>query len=419
MTKLAIAGLGTVGVGLIKLLEDNVNEISKRVGGFEVVAVSARSKSKDRGIDISGYEWCDNPVDLANTDVDIVIELIGGEDGDALELTKAALKNGKHVITANKAMLAHHGFELAQLAEDNNAVLAYEAAVAGGIPVVKVLREGFAGNSVKRVSGLLNGTCNYILTEMLNRELEYADVLNEAQELGYAEADPSFDVGGIDAAHKICLLAANGFGKRPDFAGMYIEGIDKITLQDLKIAKKLGYKVKHVCVAEAGIGEYAYPCLIEENEQLAQVDGVFNAVEIIAEPVGQSVLVGRGAGAGPTASAVASDVIDIALGRTTKAFNISAAELEEVENQDIAKTKHAYYLRLDVADEAGVLEEVTHVLKQHDVSVKKLLQEEPNSGNAQIIIITHETIEGEIQKALQSLAGLKNIKEKPQTIRLY
>lgn len=417
--KIAIAGLGTVGVGLIELLTNNAAEISARGAKFEIVAVSARSKNKDRGVDLSGYEWCDNPVDLANTSADIVIELIGGEGGDALELTKAALANGKHVVTANKAMLAHHGLELAKLAEANDVVLAYEAAIAGGIPVVKALREGFAGNRVERVTGILNGTCNYILTEMLNRELEYADVLSEAQELGYAEADPSFDVGGIDAAHKICLLAANAFAKQPDFAGMFIEGINKITLQDLKIAQKMGYKVKHLCIAEANAGEYAYPCLIKKSAQLAAVDGVFNAVEIIAEPVGQSVLVGRGAGAGPTASAVAADLIDIALGRATKAFNASTGDLRKTTNKDIAETKRSYYLRLDVADEAGVLEEVTHTLKEHGVSVKKILQDEMDSKNAQIIIITHETLESDLQKIVQKLGALPNVKQKPQMLRIY
>lgn len=422
MTKLAIAGLGTVGIGLIKLLEDNAAEISARVSAknnFEVVAVSARSKSKNRGIDISKYQWCDNPVELANSDADIVVELIGGEDGDALALTKAALANGKHVVTANKAMLAHHGFELAKLAEENNVVLAYEAAVAGGIPVIKALREGFAGNKIERIAGILNGTCNYILTEMLSRNLEYANVLHEAQEKGYAEADPSFDVGGIDAAHKICLLAANAFGKRPNFSEMFIEGIDKITLQDLKIAKKLGYKVKHLCIAQAGQGEYAYPCLIKDDEQLAQIDGVFNAVEINAEPVGQSVLIGRGAGAGPTASAVAADIIDIALGRITKTFNIKADDLQQAKGKDIAETSHAYYLRVDVHDEPGVLEEVTNVLKQHGISVKKLLQDEPEQGDAQIVIITHKTLESEILQAIQELEKLNNIKQKPQMVRIY
>jgi homoserine dehydrogenase len=417
--KIAIAGIGTVGVGLIKLLAENSAEISARVGTFEVVAVSARSRDKTRAIDISKYKWCDNPIELAQTDADIVVELIGGVAGDALALTKAALAAKKHVITANKAMLAHHGFELAQLAEKNGVVLAYEAAVAGGIPVIKALREGFSGNKIQRVTGILNGTCNYILTEMLTRNLEYADVLHEAQEKGYAEADPSFDVGGIDAAHKICLLAANAFGKRPNFAAMYIEGIDKITLQDLKIAQKLGYKIKHLCFAVAGEGEYAYPCLIKESEQLARVDGVFNAVEIFAEPVGQSVMVGRGAGAGPTASAVFSDIADIALKRKTATFNVPTANLREAKNQDIALANHAYYLRLDVADVAGVLEEVTHELKAHGISVKKLLQDEPNAGDAQIVIITHEVQETEILQALASLEKLKNIKQKPQMVRIY
>jgi len=425
--KVAIAGLGTVGVGLIKLLADNAAEISARLGlnnGVlpQIIAVSARSKNKDRGVDLSAYAWCDNPVDLAKTDADLVIELIGGVGGDALALAKASLSAKKHFITANKAMLAHHGFELAQLAEKNGVVLAYEAAVAGGIPVIKALREGFAGNKIERVVGILNGTCNYILTEMLARNLEYADVLHEAQEKGYAEADPSFDVGGIDAAHKICLLAANAFGLAPKFDNLYVEGIDKITLQDLKLAQKLGYKIKHLCIAQnvdGRVEQRAHPALIKAEAQLAQVDGVFNAVEIVANPVGQSVLVGRGAGAGPTASAVFSDIADIALNRKTAAFNIPTAKLKSAEKFDINIIQSSYYLRLNVLDKAGVLEEISHVLKEQKISVRKMLQDEVAGGDALIVIITHEVHELEMKNALEHLRKLASVSQAPQLIRIY
>jgi len=420
--KIAIAGLGTVGVGLIKLLADNSAEISARLGvNVEVVAVSARSKGKDRGVDLSKYEWKDNPVDLAQTNSDIIVELIGGT-GDALELTKAALSNKKHVITANKAMLAYHGFELAKLAEENGVTLAYEAAVAGGIPVIKALREGFAGNKIERVVGILNGTCNYILTEMLARNLEYADVLHEAQEKGYAEADPSFDVGGIDAAHKVCLLSANAFGLAPKFDNLYVEGIDKVTLLDLKLAQKLGYKVKHLCIAQNANGEIeqrAHPALIKEDAQLAQVDGVFNAVEITASPVGQSVMVGRGAGAGPTASAVFSDIADIVLKRRTNAFNVPTGQLKSTGKFDINTINCSYYLRLNVHDEAGVLEEISHVLKEQKISVRKLLQDEVAGGDALLVIITHEVHEAEMKNALELLSKLTSVTQTPQLIRIY
>ena len=417
--KIAIAGLGTVGVGLIKLLSENSAEIAARLGITpQIVAVSARSRTKDRGVDLSGYAWHDNPVDLAQTDADVIIELIGGTDGDALALTKAALANKKHVITANKAMLAHHGFELAQLAEKNGVTLAYEAAVAGGIPVIKALREGFAGNKIERVVGILNGTCNYILTEMLARNLEYADVLHEAQEKGYAEADPSFDVGGIDAAHKLCLLAANAFGYAPKFSNLYVEGIDKVTLLDLKLAQKLGYKIKHLCMAAAA-GARAHPALIKAEAQLAQVDGVFNAVEIVANPVGQSVLVGRGAGAGPTASAVFSDIADIALKRRTTAFNIPTKALKSAEKFDINSITSSYYLRLNLHDKAGVLEEISHVLKEQKISVRKMLQDEVAGGDALLVIITHEVHEVEMKNALELLSKLASVRQTPQLIRIY
>lgn len=421
--KIAIAGLGTVGVGLIKLLADNSAEIKARLGvSPQVIAVSARSRNKDRGVDLSAYEWHDNPVNLADTNADTIIELIGGSEGDALELTKAALANKKHVITANKAMLAHHGFELAQLAEQNNVTLAYEAAVAGGIPIIKMLREGFAGNKIERVVGILNGTCNYILTEMIARNLEYADVLHEAQEKGYAEADPSFDVGGIDAAHKICLLAANAFALAPKFSNLYVEGIEKITLLDLKLAQKLGYKIKHLCIAQNSAGKIeqrAHPALIKQEAQLAQVDGVFNAVETTANPVGQNVVVGRGAGAGPTASAVFSDLADIALNRKTPAFNVPSKQLQATDKFDINTISCSYYLRLNLEDKAGVLEEISHVLKEQKISVRKMLQDEISGGDALLVIITHEVHETEMKNALALLDKLPSVKQTPQLIRIY
>lgn len=420
--KIAIAGLGTVGAGLIKLLADNAAEISVRANEeIEVLAVNARDKNKDRGVDISGLAWVDNPVDLAGTDADIILELIGGEEGVALELTKAALANGKHVVTANKAMLAYHGGELAELAEKNNVTLAYEAAVAGGIPVIKTLREGLAGNKIKTIIGILNGTCNYILTEMLERKMDYADILDEAQEKGYAEADPELDVGGGDAAHKLAILAANAFGKKPNFADLYVEGIQNITVGDLEFANKLGYAIKHLCFAqevEGKVEQRAHPCLIPSNYQLANVNDVFNAVEIDADPVGRVALTGRGAGAGPTASAVLADVIDIANGRLTNTFTAPIAELGEMEVLPIEEIESSYYLRLQVEDEAGVLEEVTSILGDEDISILKMIQDEPKDHDAQIVIITHDVKERKMQNAVAKLNDLASVEKPAQLIRI-
>lgn len=420
--KLAIAGLGTVGVGLIKLLADSAAQISGRVDeAIEVVAVSSRDKNKDRGIDISGYEWCDNPLDLVNTDADIVVELIGGEAGIALDLTKAALSAGKDVVTANKAMLAYHGGELATLAEENGVSLAYEAAVAGGIPVIKSLREGFAGNEIKEITGILNGTCNYILTEMEATGREFADILKDAQEKGYAEADPELDVGGGDAAHKLAILAANAFAKNPNFKDLYVEGIEKITPLDIELAKKLGFKIKHLCYATSHgevVEQRAHPTLIPLSEKLAGVDGVFNAVEINADPVGQSVLIGRGAGAGPTASAVAADIIDIANSRITHVFNVPSTELGDMKVASIDDIESEYYLRLEVEDHAGVLEAATNILKEEEISVRKLLQEEPENEKAQIVVITHEAKEAAMKKTIEKLSALDSVRNEPQMIRI-
>ena len=419
--KIAIAGLGTVGAGLIKLLNDNAAEVSARAGQtIEVVAVSARNKNKDRGVDLSKIQWFDNPVDLANSNADIVVELIGG-DTDALELVKNSLKNKKHVVTANKAMLAHHGGELAELAEKNGVALCYEAAVAGGIPVIKALKEGLAANKINKVTGILNGTCNYILTQMELRKEEFPAILKEAQEKGYAEADPTFDVGGIDASHKLAILAANAFGAKPNFAALYIEGIEKLTVTDIEFAKKLGYKIKHLCVASnvnGKIEQRAHPCLIPFSHSLSNINDVFNAVEIEASPVGKVVLNGRGAGAGPTASAVAADIIDICNNRITHTFNIPANKLGTIAASPISEIVSEYYLRLQVSDEAGVLEAITHELREQKISVHKFLQEDVVNGTAQVIIITHAVKEAVLNEAAKKLASLSSVKEAPQIIRI-
>lgn len=421
--KIALAGLGTVGAGVLKLLESNAVEVglcSRQP--ISVVAVSSRTRKKDRGVDISGYQWCDNPLDLVNTEANIIIELIGGEDGVALELARKTIAAKKHFITANKAMLALHGGELAELAEKNGVFLCYEAAVAGGIPVIKTIREGLTANKIKKVMGILNGTCNYILSQMAERSVEYPVVLKEAQAKGYAEADPSFDVGGIDASHKLAILSANAFGKKPNFKDLYIEGIEKITVDDIVYARRLGYVIKHICFAASEDGELveqrAHPCLVPNAHMLASVNDVFNAVEFESEPVGPTFLMGRGAGAGPTASAVVADIIDIANNRYTYPFTVPAASLGRMKCKKIDEIESSYYIRLTVRDETGVLEEITNVLKRWSISVKKLLQDDEDEDTADIIIITHTTKESTIKHALEKFSALKTLAEPVQLIRV-
>lgn len=413
--KIAIAGLGTVGGGLVDLLKSNAEEISARSDvSFEIVGVSARKKRH-------GFKWYDNPVDLAKTDADIIVELMGGESGVALDLVKTALKNKKHVITANKAMLAHNGGELAELAEKNGVQLRYEAAVAGGIPVIKALREGLAGNKIKSVSGILNGTCNYILTQMEVQQKEFPDILHEAQAKGYAEADPSFDVGGTDAAHKLSILVANSFGGAPNFKELHVEGIDKIKLIDIEFAKKLGYRIKHLCFAsnhEGVVEQRAHACLLPVAHSLANINDVFNAVEIVAEPVGKVVLNGRGAGAGPTASAVVADLIDIALNRSVPTFTVPAGKLKKLKIAKVEDVQSAYYIRLEAVDKPGVLEEITAVFKDAKISIHKFFQDEGSEQTAQIIIISHLAQEKTFNNAVAKLAKLASLKEKPQVIRI-
>ena len=315
-----IAGLGTVGGGVLKLLRDNAEIVTARAGRpIAVTAVSARDRSKDRGVAVTGLRWYDDPVALAgDPGVDVVVELIGGSDGPARALAEAAIGAGKPLVTANKALLAVHGAALARLAEERGVTLKFEAAVAGGIPAIKALREGLAGNRISNVAGILNGTCNYILTQMRERGREFADVLADAQKLGYAEADPSFDIDGVDAAHKLAILAALAFGRPVSFDDVHVEGIRRISALDIAFATELGYRIKLLGIArqtEAGIETRVHPCMVPQTAPIARVDGVFNAVVAEGDFVGRVMLEGRGAGAGPTASAVAADLIDIARGR--------------------------------------------------------------------------------------------------------
>ncbi|MCC6719967.1 MAG: homoserine dehydrogenase [Acetobacteraceae bacterium] len=421
---IGIAGLGTVGGGVMTMLRQNADLITARAGRpIAVTAISARDRSRDRGVPLSGLRWYDDPVALAgDAGVDVVVEVIGGSDGPAKALVEAALAAGKPVVTANKALLAVHGATLAAAAERHGVALAFEAAVAGGIPAIKALREGLAGNRISRVAGILNGTCNYILTVMRERGLEFAEVLADAQKLGYAEADPAFDVDGIDAAHKLAILAALAFGRPVDFAAVHVEGIRQVSALDIAFAGELGYRIKLLGIAratEAGIETRVHPCMVPQAAPIARVDGVFNAVVAEGDFVGRVMLEGRGAGAGPTASAVVADLIDIARGRATPVWGAAADALSAAASVPMSAHVGAYYLRLMVVDRPGVIADVTAVLRDAGISLESMLQRGRSPGEAvPVVLVTHETGEAAMRGALARIAELGAVLEPPALIRI-
>jgi homoserine dehydrogenase len=365
--KIALAGLGTVGAGLVKLLASQSALLEARCGRRLVItAVAARDRHKQRDIDISKFAWFDDPVEMARSaEADVVVELIGGADGPAKALAEAAFAKKRHVVTANKAMLAHHGAALAAAAERSGVTLGYEAAVAGGIPIVKALREGLAGNKIQRVYGILNGTCNYILTVMRESGRSFADVLADAQKMGYAEADPSLDVDGIDTAHKLAVLASLAFGTAVDFDAVSVAGIRNVSPMDLEYAGELGFRIKLLAIGRRtakGIEQRVHPCMIPAETALARVDGVFNAVMVDGDFAGNTVYVGRGAGQNPTASAVASDLVDLARGARSPAFGVPAGKLAKLEVAPMAEHRGRYYIRLMVRDQPGVIADVSAAL---------------------------------------------------------
>ena len=415
--RVGIAGLGVVGGETARQLSHRGAEIAAVAGRpFTITAVSARSRTADRGFDMSGIAWVEDAADIASRDdVDIVVEMIGGESGVALDLVRSSLQAGKHVVTANKALLAHHGTDLAALAEEKGVGLMFEAAVAGGIPAVKALREGLSGNRISRVSGILNGTCNYILTRMEKTGEAFADVLADAQKLGYAEAEPSLDVDGIDAAHKLTILAAIAFGQTPQFDRVAISGIRDVSAVDFAYAAQLGFRIKLVGVAEPGRMPRMQTCLLPISTQLAKVDGVLNAVAFEGEPVGGIVLTGPGAGAGPTSSAVLADLVDIAAGRIPHSFGRPVADLQDgakVENG--AGPDTPFYVRLMVVDKPGVLADVTSVLQSHDISVESLLQQgrAPQDVVA-LVMTTHEVKVERLMNALSEIESLSCVQAPP------
>lgn len=422
--RIAIAGLGTVGAGVAEIIQHNGPLLEQRTGRkIEIIAVSARSKGKDRGVDVSKYQWIDNPVELADLkNIDAIVEVIGGSDGPAYALVKGALSKGIHVITANKALLAAHGAELAALAEKNNAALAYEAAVAGGIPVIKALREGFGANNIKAVYGILNGTCNYILTTMREAGADFGAVLKEAQDKGYAEADPTFDVDGIDAAHKLCLLTALAFGAAPDMKIMNVRGIRDIQAVDIKFASSFGYRIKLLGIAwndQGKVGQVVEPCLVPEQSALGKVEGSQNAVFVEGDFVGNGLLTGPGAGKGPTASAVVADIMDLARGARVPAFGIPAKDLKSLQPIDLSVLRSRYYVRLTVLDKPGVIADVSAILRDHQISIESLVQHgrDPDQPVA-VVLITHEVTLGDVVKACAQIGKLTVVAEPPCLLRI-
>ncbi len=422
--RVGVAGLGTVGAGVLRMLAENGDVIAARAGReIKVTAVSARARDKDRGVSLAGMNWHDDAESLAwDSQVDVVIELIGGSNGPAKALVEAAIMAGKPVVTANKALLAVHGATLAAAAEQAAVALGFEAAVAGGIPVIKALREGLAGNRISRVAGILNGTCNYILTVMREQKRDFADVLADAQALGYAEADPSFDIDGVDAAHKLAILAALAFGRPVDFAAVHIEGIRRVSALDISFAEELGYRIKLLGIARetaGGVEVRVHPAMVPVKNFLASVDGVFNAVLAEGDFVGTILLQGRGAGAGPTASAVVADLIDIARGANIPVFGARMSALAESPAVPVQKHVGAYFLRLMVVDQPGVLADVTAILRDCNVSLESMLQHGRAPGEAvPIVLVTHETNEGAINQAIARIGKLASVLEAPALIRI-
>jgi homoserine dehydrogenase len=427
---IGIAGLGTVGVGLLSLLKLHGERLGQMTGRpIQIVGVSARERTKDRGIDLSQYAWFDDPVVLANAPgIDVFIELMGGDEGVPRQAVEAALKAGKQVVTANKALLAKHGTALATLAEANGVELNFEAAVAGGIPVIKTLREALAANEVQRVYGILNGTCNYILTKMQEEGRPFASVLGEAQAKGYAEADPTFDIGGFDAAHKLTLLVSLAFGTKPALDAVHVEGIESITAADIEAADELGFRIKLLGVAQRtadGIEARVTPAMVAKETAIAQVAGVTNCVAIEGDFAGKLMLIGPGAGARATASAVASDILDIALGGVLPPFLTPVAQMEDHRKATMAGHRGAYYIRLSVLDKPGALATIAKRMGDQSVSLESIVQKRPKatvlgqaSPPAQVIIVTHPTQESAIRAALSAIAEDGNVSERPQMIRI-
>ncbi|NHF72518.1 homoserine dehydrogenase [Paracoccus xiamenensis] len=420
--RLGIAGLGTVGIGVVKIIQQHADLLSARSGRpVTITAVSARDRMKNRDADLSGYTWVEDPVELATRDdIDIYVELIGGDNGVARESVELALKSGKDVVTANKALLAMHGQELAALAEENGQVIRFEAAVAGGIPVIKAMTESLAGNHITRVMGVMNGTCNYILTRMESAGLPYEAVFEEARQLGYLEADPTLDVGGIDASHKLAILSSIAFGTQVSFDGVEIEGIERVSIDDIRRAADMGYRIKLLGVAQMtgrGLEQRMSPCLVPADSPLGQLQGGTNMVVVEGDSVGQIVLRGAGAGEGPTASAVMSDIVELARGVRMPVFGQPAGRLKKPVHARTA-VPAAYYLRLALLDKPGALAKVATVLGDAGISIHRMRQYDHQDGPAPVLIVTHKTTPDAIDHAIAELPKTGVIAEDPVELRI-
>ena len=420
--RIGLAGLGTVGIGVVKIVQRHADLIAARTGRrVMITAVSARDRQKNRDADLSAYSWETDPVALARRpDVDVLVEVMGGHDGPAKAATEAAIAAGKDVVTANKALLAHHGHALALAAEAQGRVIRFEAAVAGGIPVIKALTEGLAGNQIRRVMGVMNGTCNYILTRMQSAGLPYDQVFEEARQLGYLEADPNLDVGGIDAGHKLSLLAAIAFGTRVSFDAVELEGIGAVSIDDITLAADMGYRIKLLGVAQMtgrGLEQRMTPCLVPADSPLGQLQGGTNMVVLEGDSVGQIVLRGPGAGEGPTASAVMGDVIDIARGLRLPTFGQPAATLAEPTAAKAA-TPAPYYLRMTLLDKPGALAKIATCLGEAGVSIDQMRQYGHQGVNAPVLIVTHKASRDDIDHAAGLFAGTGVLVGAPVVLRI-
>jgi len=428
--KVGVLGLGTVGGGTVNVLKRNAAEIARRAGREIIITrASAKDLSKARLCDTQGIHLTDNPLDIINDpDIDIVLELIGGA-GIVKDYVLKAIENGKHVVTANKSLIALHGNEIFAKASEKGVIVAFEAAVAGGIPIIKAIREGLSGNQIQWLAGIINGTGNFILTEMRDKGRDFADVLAEAQALGYAEADPTFDVEGIDAGHKLTILASIAFGIPLQFDKVYTEGITKITRTDVEYAEQLGYRIKHLGIARKtpeGIELRVHPTLIPKRRLIANVDGVMNAVLVQGDAVGATLYYGRGAGAEPTGSAVVADVIDVVRALTTDPENrvphlaFQAESIADIPVLSADSFKTAYYLRLHAEDKSGVLADVTRILADHDISIEAITQKEPPKGetSVHIIMLTQITQEKRMNAAIAKIEALPTVSGKVNRIRL-
>ena len=420
--RLGIAGLGTVGAGLVRLVADEPRLIATRAGRpVTITAVSARNQSKDRGVDLSAYAWETDPVALARRDdVDVVVELMGGENGSADALVRAAIENGKDVVTANKALLAVKGHELALAAEAKGHTIRFEAAVAGGIPVIKALTEGLAGNRITRVIGIMNGTCNYILTRMQATGQGYNALFEECARLGYLEADPNLDVGGIDAGHKLALLSAIAFGTQVNFDGIELEGIQRISLDDIKHAADMGYRIKLLGVAQMtgrGLEQRMSPCLVPADSPLGQLEGGTNGILLEGSAVGQIFLRGAGAGAGPTASAVLSDIIDLARGIRVPTFGQPATSLATAETA-LTATPSPWYLRLTLLDKPGALAKIAAALGDAGVSIDRMRQYGHAETTAPVLIVTHKCSRKDLEAALRAFPATGVVEGEPVALRI-